>query len=277
MCCSFFHFFFSDVHQFTGELCSESNRHRQTKAACGFCSSLLIPAGARISSNSWGSRIGANLYVWMETTPFSCFPWAGEVRGRWKKWGRRRDLAWEAGGNPQSLFLICFRQISPTPSIFAVSLAPCLSLKPSGYIRRGDLLSFDHRWVFRVSCNIRIWKGRDDGSCLVEKAADLMWSKSRQIRQGLLLQALLMWGYSLFHESSQFQHHLKGFERQLWNMPRTLFLSIWGCLGKLWAAQKKKKKKDTGTVCLQTQQDDQETSTLFSHLRCYFCKHMAWS
>lgn len=36
-------------------------------------------------------------------------------------------------------------------------------------------------------------------------------------------------------------------------------------------------KKDTGTVCLQNQQDDQETFTLFSHSRGYFCKHMAWS
>lgn len=54
---------------------------------------------------------------------------------------------------------------------------------------------------------------------------------------------MLVWGYSLFQEPFQFQHHPVGFERQLWNIPRTLFLSIWSCLGKLWAA-----KKDTRTV-----------------------------
>lgn len=151
-----------------------------------------------------------------------------------------RELAWETGELgciPQSLRLICFR-ISGNhfnSKHFCYHSCPMSSPKSFGpFVQCGDLLSC-HRWVFRVSCSIdkelngKKWcllpHGERTRVDVVRKQA----GKERSASSGSTHVMIL---------AVSWQHHPMGFERQLWNIPRLLFLSIWGCLRKLWAAKK---------------------------------------
>lgn len=125
-----------------------------------------------------------------------------------------RELAWETelDCNPLSLWLICLRIWGNhfNPKHFHYSSCPVSFHKPLGpFVQRGDLLSYQ-RWVFRVPCNINKELKRRKW-CLLPHGERIRADvpRNRQVRKSVLLQALLTWGYSLFHDSTS-RWDLKG-------------------------------------------------------------------